>query len=63
MRKIIKSFFGDKIYEIIKILFYSLGNLHINSKGLPNEGYNYYKTLYNKYNSNNKKSIYSYQLK
>jgi dihydroorotate dehydrogenase (fumarate) len=39
--------------------FYSLGNLHINSKGLPNEGYNYYKTLYNKYNSNNKKYILS----
>lgn len=26
---------------------------------MPNEGYNYYKTLYNKYNSNNKKYILS----
>jgi hypothetical protein len=27
MKKIIKSLFGEKIYEVIKILFYSLGNL------------------------------------
>jgi dihydroorotate dehydrogenase (fumarate) len=39
--------------------FYSLGNLHINSKGLPNEGYIYYKALYNKYKLNNKKYILS----
>jgi dihydroorotate dehydrogenase (fumarate) len=29
----------------------SKNNIHINSKGLPNNGYEYYKTLYKKFNS------------
>lgn len=33
--------------------YYTNNNIHINSKGLPNEGYNYYKNLYNKYINNN----------
>jgi dihydroorotate dehydrogenase (fumarate) len=34
-------------------------NIHINSKGLPNEGYFYYKNLYSKYSSRNKQFILS----
>lgn len=34
-------------------------NIHINSKGLPNEGYYYYKNLYSKYSSKNKPFILS----
>jgi len=29
--------------------YYKLDNIHINSKGLPNKGYYYYKDLYNKF--------------
>lgn len=39
--------------------YYKTDNIHINSKGLPNEGYYYYKNLYNKYCSNNKRFILS----
>jgi len=33
--------------------YYTLDNIHINSKGLPNEGYYYYKNLYSKYINSN----------
>lgn len=39
--------------------YYKINDIHINSKGLPNKGYNYYKNLYNKYNLYNKKFILS----
>jgi dihydroorotate dehydrogenase len=39
--------------------YYKLDNIHINSKGLPNEGYYYYKNLYSKYSSKNKPFILS----
>ena len=38
--------------------YYTNNNVHINSKGLPNEGYNYYKSMYLKYkNTNNGKQF------
>lgn len=39
--------------------YYKLDNIHINSKGLPNKGYDYYKNLYKKYCVINKKFILS----
>lgn len=39
--------------------YYKTNDIHINSKGLPNEGYYYYKNLYKKYNLCNKKYVLS----
>jgi dihydroorotate dehydrogenase (fumarate) len=39
--------------------YYKLDDIHINSKGLPNNGYQYYKDLYKKISSLNKKFILS----
>lgn len=39
--------------------YFKIDDIHINSKGLPNEGYYYYKNLYKEYNLENKKFILS----
>lgn len=39
--------------------YFKLDGVHINSKGLPNEGYFYYKKLYEKYSQTKKKFILS----
>ena len=39
--------------------FYKINNISINSKGLPNNGYHYYKNLYTKFCNINKQFILS----
>ena len=43
----------------IEPTYYKINDIHINSKGLPNEGYAYYKNLYKKYNLYDKQYILS----